>query len=58
MPFNLQIDPAIKAKYPSTRLGCLSGKIKVSSETTELWKVIDPAISELQSYPSDQPHLY
>lgn len=49
MPFNLKLDPSIKFKYPSTRLGCLSGNIKVSEDTTELWKVIDTALSELNA---------
>ena len=54
MQFSIQIHPAIKAKYPSTRLGCLSGKIRVSSETAELWKVIDTEISKLQAHLSTE----
>ncbi len=47
--FSIQIDAEIKSKYPSTRLGCLSGNIKVATDTLELWKVIDPAIADLQA---------
>lgn len=49
MQFKIQINPTIKSKYPTTRLGGLAGQIKVSSETSALWEVIDPAIAKLQA---------
>ncbi len=46
---HIEISRQLREKCPQLRLGCLSTRLKVESDTTALWEYLEPRLAEIQT---------